>query len=296
MKRVLSLLLVVFMLFPIFAILPVSAAEAAIAPDAKSFTDPVNAGSDKYYTTKTLQAVDFSKIKSDAELSAAGVNYLDVDASDSYGVSYVDDGVFYTSYTAKGYLVSNVKFDSSKSYIVDFTFRVNPGVYILQTSGVIPSNTDVSKVSNKDIDNSAFKIRPNSNRSLDIDAASYYSDAECSNIIGSALGEDAKTAAITNQEDVRVKLLVRNGEWEYGEVSVDGKTYYVKTYYADKNTNVVRTGWTGYFGFQSWSDANVVFKNLTISECAKDSAEYATVVSGGNISPLFLIRKLYIHQ
>ena len=280
MKRVLSLLLVVFMLFPIFAILPVSAAEAAIAPDAKSFTDPVNAGSDKYYTTKTLLAVDFSRIKSDAELSAAGVNYLDVSTSDSYGVSYVDDGLYYTSHTAKGYLVSNVKFDSAKSYIVDFTFRVNPGVYILQASGVIPSNTDVSQVSNKDIDNSAFKIRPNSGTNLSIDAASYYSDAKCSNIIGAALGEDAKDAAITNQEDVRVKLLVRNGEWEYGEVSVDGKTYYVKTYYADKNTNVVRTGWTGYFGIQSWSYADVVFKNLTISECAKDATDSATVVSG----------------
>lgn len=271
------------MILPMFAALPVSSADAAVAGDAKSFADPVNAGSDKYYPTKTLQTVDFSKIKSDAELKAAGVNYLDVNTTDNYKVSYVDDGVFYTSHTAKGYLVSNVKFSSSKSYIVDFTFRVNPGAYILQASGVIPSNTDVSRVSNTDIDNSAFKIRPNNDKNLGIDAATYYSDATCSTPIGSSLGADQKKAAITDQADIRVKLLVSNGEWRYGEMSLDGKTYYIKTYFSEKAQDAVRKGWTGYFGFQSWSDCNVVFKNLTISECDKNAGNFATVVSGESI-------------
>ncbi|MBO5845269.1 MAG: MBL fold metallo-hydrolase, partial [Clostridia bacterium] len=190
----------------------------------------------------------------------------------------------YSSYTAKGYLVSNVKLNSSKCYVVDFTFRANPSAYIFQASGVIPSCTDVSAINNKTIDNSAFKIRPYSGKNLNIDAASYYSDPECTKILGSALDAEATTAAMTRQEDIRVKLLIKNGEWEYGEVSISGKTYYVKTYFAENKTDAKRTGWTNYFGFQSWNAADVVFKNLTISECAKgsESTSFATVICGGN--------------
>ena len=82
MKKTLSLLLVVFMLLPMFAISTVSATGTPAAPAAGSFADPVSAGGEKYYTTKTLQTVDFAKIKTDAALTAAGITYLDASSSD----------------------------------------------------------------------------------------------------------------------------------------------------------------------------------------------------------------------
>ena len=263
------------MLLPMFAILPVSAADAAAAADAKSFIEPVNAGSDKYYTTKTLQTVDFTKIKSDAELAAAEITYLDASASDSYGVSYVDDGVHYYSQTNMGFLLSNIDLsDSTKSYVVDFTFKANPTSWIFEASAAFPDLSTINTTVGTAVDGSAFKIRPYSGKNLGIDSATYYSDATCSTSLGGALDSSVDTAVITDKKDVRVKLLITDGTWEYGEVSVDGKTYYVKA--------TVRTGWTGYFGFRCVGNTNILLKNLTISECAKDATDSATVVSCGN--------------
>ena len=266
------------MLLPMFAILPASASDAVVAADAKSFTEPVNAGSDKYYTTKTLQTVDFTKIKSDAELAAAGVTYLDASATDSYGVSYVDDGVYYYATSDTGYILSDVKLASDKSYIVDFTIRANPESHILEASAAFTDKTTINTTYGGTIDKAgAFKLRlKSSNSSVSkLDNGTYYSDAACTTSIGAMLDSDAQTAIYTNQEDVRVKMLFTGGTWKYAELSVAGETYYI--YY-----NNASTAHTGYFGFRGVGNTKVVLKNLTISECAKDATDSATVVSGGN--------------
>ena len=281
MKKILSLFLVVFMLLPMFAVVPVSAAEAAVAGDAKSFADPVNAGKDKYYPTKTLQTVDFTKIKSDAELAAAGVTYLDASASDSFGVSYVDDGMYYYSSSDVGYVLSDVKLNAQTSYIVDFTIRVNPEVHILEASAAFTDKTTINGDYGTVIDKAgAFKLRlkQSNNTVLNLDNGKYYSDAECTTLIGEGKnpGTDAQTAAYTNQADVRVKMLFVGGTWKYAELSVAGETYYI--YYDNAST-----AHTGYFGFRGVGNTKVVLKNLTISECAKDATDSATVVNDGNI-------------
>ena len=265
------------MLLPMFAILPASASDAVVAADAKSFTEPVNAGSDKYYTTKTLQTVDFTKIKSDAELAAAGVTYLDASATDSYGVSYVDDGVYYYATSDTGYILSDVKLASDKSYIVDFTIRANPESHILEASAAFTDKTTINTTYGGTIDKAgAFKLRlKSSNSSVSkLDNGTYYSDAACTTSIGAMLDSDAQTAIYTNQEDVRVKMLFTGGTWKYAELSVAGETYYI--YY-----NNASTAHTGYFGFRGVGNTQIVFKNITISECSKESATYATVVSDG---------------
>ena len=293
MKKVLSLLLVVFMLLPIFAVTPVSAADSGSGVSAStasttatakktpmSFVDPVNAGSDKYYPTKTLQTVDFTEITSVAGLAEAGITYLDADAGDSYDLSFLEDGLGIYSSSDKGYLLSSVNMsDSTKSYIVDFTFRHNGNIHILEASAAFADNTTISSTVGDVVDLAAYKLRlkraNDSNNALSSDGNLYYVASDCSGE-GTALpGTETQDEAYVEKADVRVRLLITDGKWQYGELRVNRTTYYIKANNAISSQN-------GYFGFRFVGNSKAVFKNLTISECARDATASATVVSGGN--------------
>ena len=280
MKKTLSLLLVVFMLLPMLAISTVSATGSAAAPAAGSFADPVSAGGEKYYTTKTLQTVDFAKIKTDAALTAAGITYLDASSSDDYGVSYVDEGLYYYSASDMGYLISDVVFDSAKSYIVDFTVKVNPSAHIFEASAAFTDKTTINgDYGSKVIDKTGalkLRLKQSNNTVSKLDNGKYYSDAACTSEIGEMLGSDAQSAIFTDKADVRVKMVFTGGTWKYCELIVDGQTYYI---YYDNGFTVH----TGYFGFRAVGDTQVILKNLTISEGTNVDGAYATLVSDGKI-------------
>ena len=71
-------------------------------------------------------------------------------------------------------------------------------------------------------------------------------------------------------------MLFEGGSWQYAEIIVDGKAYYVKA-------NLAKSGQTGYFGFMGFGAVDVILKSLTISECSKSQTSYATVVCGSKM-------------
>ena len=226
---------------------------------------------------RALYSVDFSTVKDDAALAAAGWHSITKPETKFTAVSYVDGGIQYSFNNANNLMLDAVKFDAEKSYVVEYNFVWNPDTWIAVAHFNHQNTTDYIDPSTTP-DSNGIKYRAKS-RNYSFDTHLFYYDAACTQAVGKNMPDADGIAALNNGANVTMKILINKGFTKTVELTVGNMKYYLKA----SNGAGLAVADGGMFGFTHIGGANA-----SRSMILKDFAVYetytpATVVVDGKV-------------
>lgn len=217
MKKALSLFLALVM---VALMLPVS---AIIASAADEETTPFDIGD-----TASVYSVDFSKVKSDADLASAGWSFLAKSGTSPIAPQYKEDGVRYVTSDAAQLVLGAFQFSNTEDYVVDYTFKFASRFWIFENSFVFQNATEF----NGSYDGAAYKFR-----AAEVAADSCWTDgsqifvdkALTTHANSTKYQPDAEYSKKATEDfvDCRVRIIVRDGVTQYAIYTIADKDFYL---------------------------------------------------------------------
>lgn len=235
--------------------------------------------------TQTLQNVDFTAIKTDAALADAGFVVSSIAPTDPEkfvpNVSYADDGLALKLGTNDFLINKAVELNNKDSYIIDFTYKMNPSVWIWAaefgfTNAMLEG--DAATVNAALLErhgfadgNCSLKMRANEgDNKLACDSWTYYKDGTWMEAESSGTYNPSATAVEAAcgeaKESIRVRILVSKGTAQFAFMTIGEENFYLK-----RNSPMTQDSIAGLFGFTFVGSAKeargVTLQNFSITQC-----------------------------
>ena len=236
--------------------------------------------------TQTLQNVDFTAIKTDAALADAGFVLNTITAADAetgWGphIEYVDDGLALKLGSNDFLINTAVELNNKDSYIIDFTYKMNPSVWIWAaefgfTKAMLEGDAatvNAALLAQHGVadGNCSFKMRANENSaSLQCDSWTYYKDGTWMEAETSGNKNPSATALEAAcgeaKESIRVRILVSKGTSQFAFMTIGEENFYLK-----RDKAMTQDSIAGLFGFTFVGSAKeargVTLQNFSITQC-----------------------------
>ena len=236
--------------------------------------------------TQTLQNVDFTAIKTDAALADAGfvVNTITApNAETNWGphIEYVDDGLALKLGSNDFFINKAVELNNKDSYIIDFTYKMNPSVWIWAaefgfTKAMLEGDAatvNAALLAQHGVadGNCSFKMRANEgDNKLACDSWTYYKDGTWMEAESSGTYNPSATAVEAAcgeaKESIRVRILVSKGTAQFAFMTIGEENFYLK-----RNSPMTQDSIAGLFGFTFVGSAKeargVTLQNFSITQC-----------------------------
>ena len=235
--------------------------------------------------TQTLQNVDFTAIKTDAALADAGFVVSSIAPTDPEkfvpNVSYADDGLA-LKLGSNDFLINKaVELNNKDSYIIDFTYKMNPSVWIwaaefgftnamLEGDAATVNAALLAQHGFAD-GNCSLKMRANEgDNKLACDSWTYYKDGTWMEAESSGTYNPSATAVEAAcgeaKESIRVRILVSKGTAQFAFMTIGEENFYLK-----RNSPMTQDSIAGLFGFTFVGSAKeargVTLQNFSITQC-----------------------------
>lgn len=240
--------------------------------------------------TELLHKTDFSTIKTDAALAASGYKFFATKPADSGDyvpkVDFVDGGIALNAANYDFLINTEVELDNDSSYIIDYSVKMNPEVWIFNAAvGIDPAAItsdaadDAAKMTDmvaklkanydgKVSSGSTFKMRGNINdKKMACDGYTYF-DEEWMQTLGATIPSATALEAACGaaNESIRVRILVSKGTGQYVFMTIGNEHFYLK-----RNTPIKQDGVAGLFGFTfngQWNEGRgMLIERASITKC-----------------------------
>lgn len=235
--------------------------------------------------TQTLQNVDFTAIKTDAALADAGFVVSSIAPTDPEkfvpNVSYADDGLA-LKLGSNDFLINKaVELNNKDSYIIDFTYKMNPSVWIWAaefgfTNAMLEGDAatvNAALLAQHGVadGNCSLKMRANEgDNKLACDSWTYYKDGTWMEAESSGTYNPSATAVEAAcgeaKESIRVRILVSKGTAQFAFMTVGEENFYLK-----RDKAMTQDSVAGLFGFTFVGSAKeargVTLQNFSITQC-----------------------------
>ena len=283
MKKIISL---IFALLMVAMVLPLAAfTTSAEESDYSYLPVPIS-------NAQVIQSVDFTTIKSDAALEAAGFVWNSITDNGGFVpyIAYSDDGLVVKGGTNDFLINTDVELNNSDSYIIDFTYKMNPSVWIWAAAfGFTPAMLEgdtatVNAALNTQWEvangNCSLNMRANeSDSKLACDAWTYYEDGTYMKACDSGRYNPSATAVEAAcgdaKESIRIRIFVSKGTSRNAYMTIGDEHFYLK-----RNAPMTQDSVAGLVGFTFIASAReyrgVTLQNFSITKCDIDYTAYNT--------------------
>ena len=249
------------------------------------------------YNEQVLTSVDFTTIKTDFALADAGFVWNSVTApnADTGWVphfEYADDGLALKGGSNDFLINTDVALDNNSTYIIDYTFKMNPSVWVFLTEFGFTSDMlvgDEYAVNSALVThhtyadtNCSFKQRANeSGNMLAVDTYSYYTDGSFATHMGeyNPSVTAVENACGSTKTPIRIRIIVSKGTSSLAFMTVGDEQFYLK-----RSVNMTQDSVAGHVGFTfvgtSRAARGVTLQKFSITKCELDD-----ITGGKDIKP-----------